>query len=284
VPTIVVDGCELHYELLGDGPVVALTPGGRLGGAAVRSTAELLAEHHRVLLWDRRNAGASSVWFGMSPEQLVWADDLADLLRRLQLAPAVLVGASAGARVSYLTAVRHPDVAAGLAVWSVSGGPYASQYLGYQYHVPFIEAALGGGMPAVVELPFFRERIDANPSNRERILSTPADRFVAAVRSWNESFYWRPDCPVIAATAKELRTITCPTLVFDGNDDVHTHEAAVALHGLVGGSELAALPWTAEEWLDHFVRRRGVVMDLYPRLVPTVVEFLRRVEAHPLDS
>jgi len=204
VATIVIDDCELHYQLLGEGPVVALTPGGRLEGEAVRATAELLARHHRVLLWDRRNTGSSSVWFGPRAEQLVWADDLAEILHRLELTPAYLVGASAGARVSYLTALRHPDVAAGLVVWSVSGGPYGSQFLGYQYHVPLIEAALGGGMEAVAELPMFRARIEANPSNRERILTTPVADFLAAVRCWNESYYWRPDHPVIAASADEL--------------------------------------------------------------------------------
>jgi pimeloyl-ACP methyl ester carboxylesterase len=277
--TIVVDDCELHYELLGDGPVVALTPGGRLGGNAVRATAELLATRHRVLLWDRRNTGASSVWFDARAEQIVWADDLAEVLRRLELAPAYLVGASAGARVSYLTALRHPDVAAGLVVWSVSGGPYAGQFLGYQYHVPYIEAALGGGMEAVADTPLFRELIAANADNRRRIESTSTSRFLAAMRCWNEGFYRRPDQPVIAATADELRTIRCATLVFDGNDDVHTHDAAVAFHELVAGSELAPPPWSTEEWIDHFVRRVGSVMDLYPRLVPTVLDFLARVEA-----
>jgi pimeloyl-ACP methyl ester carboxylesterase len=280
MPTTVLDGCEIHYELLGQGPAVVLTPGGRLGGAAVRSTAEMLAERHLVLLWDRRNTGASSVWFGTEPEQLVWADDLAVLLRRLELAPAYLVGASAGSRVSYLTALRHPDVAAGLVLWSVSGGPYASQNLGYEYHVPFILEARRGGMDAVAATPFFRERIEANPANRSRLLSTPPDQFVAALQAWNVTFFHRPDTPVIAATRDELRTIRCPTLVFEGNDDLHPLEAAVAVHQLIDGSQLAPLPWSHEEWIDHLVGRApGSVMDLYPRLVPAVLDFLARAEA-----
>ena len=202
--TIERDGCEIHYELLGAGPPLALTPGGRSAGNDIRATALGLAEQHRVLLWDRRNTGSSHVWVGLQPEQLVWADDLAALLRHLELAPAYLAGASAGARVSYLTAIRHPDVAAGLVLWSVSGGPYASQNLGYQYHTPFINEAIRAGMDGVAATPFFRERIEANPANRERLLSIPPDEFVAALRAWNESFYPRPDMPVIAASAGEL--------------------------------------------------------------------------------
>jgi len=46
----------------------------------------------------------------------------------------------AGCRVSVLAAIRHPQVVRGLALWSVSGGAYGSQVLGYQYHVPYIQA------------------------------------------------------------------------------------------------------------------------------------------------
>ncbi len=274
------DGCEIHFQLLGEGPVLALTPGGRMGGDAVRDTAEALAEHHRVVLWDRRNTGASHVWFGPQPEQLVWADDLAALLRHLELAPAYLAGASAGARVSYLTAIRHPEVAAGLVVWSVSGGPYGSQNLGYQYHTPFINEAVRAGMAGIAETDFFRERIEANPANRQRLLSTSPGEFMAALRAWNESFYPRPDMPVIAATAGDLRQINCPTLIFEGNDDIHPPEAALALHQLVPGSQLSPLPWTRDEWMHRYVGRvQGRVTDLYPRLAPAITEFVAKVEA-----
>ena len=278
--TVVLDGCEIHYELLGNGPTVALTPGGRVGGDAVRATAELLAEQHRVLLWDRRNTGASHVWFGDEPEQMVWADDLAALLRQLDLAPAYLAGASAGARVSYLAAIRHPDVAAGLILWSVSGGRYASQSLGYQYHVPFVNEALRAGMPGITDTVFFQERIAANPANRQRLLSTPVEQFVAAMRRWNETFYFQPDMPVIAATEDELRTIRCPTLIFQGNDDIHPLEPAAAMHRLVEGAVLAPLPWTTDEWMGRYVGRiPGSVTELYPRVVPTINRFLQTVEA-----
>ena len=244
--TVVLDGCEIHYEVLGNGPAMALTPGGRLGGDAIRVTAERLAERHRVLLWDRRNTGASHLWFGSEPEQVVWADDLASLVRHLDLAPAYLAGASAGARVSYLTALRHPDVAAGLVLWSVSGGPYASQNLGYQYHTPFINEAIRAGMEGVADTAFFRERIEANPANQDRLLSTAL----------------------------------LGSVFIGGQIFVHPPEAAVALHELVEGSELSPLPWTRDEWMDRYVGRvDGAVSELYPQLVPAVSEFVARVEA-----
>jgi 2-hydroxy-6-oxonona-2,4-dienedioate hydrolase len=162
----------------------------------------------------------------------------------------------------------------------VSGGPYASQNLGYQYHTPFINEAIRAGMAGVADLPFFRERIEANPSNRHRILSTPPEQFIDALRGWNQSFYHRSDTPVIAATADELRTIRCPTLIFEGNDDFHPPEAARALHTLVEGSELHSLPWSRDEWMHRFVGRvAGSVTELYVRLVPALSDFVARTEA-----
>jgi 2-hydroxy-6-oxonona-2,4-dienedioate hydrolase len=280
MPTAVIDGCTIHYQIRGEGAPVALTPGGRLGMDAIRSTSDLLATRYRVFQWDRRNTGASDVWIGDPSEQLVWADDLAEMLRRLDMAPAYLAGGSAGSRVAYLTALRHPDVVKGLVLWSVSGGPYSSQFLGYQYHTPFITEAMKGGMEAVIGTPFFRERIDANPSNRGRLLALDPVEFVAVMHRWNRFFYYRDDTPVIGATRAELRSLRCPALVFEGNDDVHPPEAAEAVHRLVEGSEFVPSPWTTEDFVYRQVGRvAGSVVDLYPRLGPAIFDFIDRTEA-----
>ena len=61
------------------------------------------------------------------------ADSLAGLLRALDMAPAVIVGGSGGARVSLLTAARHPDAAAKLAMLWISGGVYGLMLLATHY-------------------------------------------------------------------------------------------------------------------------------------------------------
>lgn len=274
------DGCTIHYELIGEGPMLVLTPGGRLGGEALRHVAEMLAGRFRVMIWDRRNTGRSSVWFGDQFEQLAWADDLAAMLRDLGLGPAYLAGGSAGARVSYLTAVRQPDLVAGLALWTVSGGPYAGQVLGYLYHTPYIDAALAGGMAAVAATPFFKERIEANPANEARLMAIAPERFVAVLRNWNASFYFDRAQPVLCASEDDLRSISCPTLIVEGNDDVHTAEASTAVHALVPHSQLIPCPWSREEWFDHvYGRSPGSPLALYPRVVPAIAEFLMGTKA-----
>src|SRR5919106_4701510 len=123
--TAMVEGLNISYELIGEGRPWVLTPGGRfpMDSPGVRELAEALARHgNQVLIWDRPNTGASDVCFTGSSESAMQADVCAGLLRHLELAPAVIAGGSGGARVSLLTAARHRDVTAALAIWWLSGG------------------------------------------------------------------------------------------------------------------------------------------------------------------
>jgi pimeloyl-ACP methyl ester carboxylesterase len=271
------DGCVLRYRLRGEGPLIALTPGGREPGEAVSNLADELAKGATVLTWDRRNSGASHVWFGDNglSEQETWAQDLADLIVALDRGPAWIAGGSAGGRVSVLTALRRPEVGKGLIVWSASGGPYGCQFLGFIYHVPFIMAAQAGGMEAVAKTPYFAERIRDNPENEARILATDPEVFVAVMKRWNAFFYYRPDTPLAGATEDELRTIAMPTLLFEGNDDIHPKSVSDAMAALLPNVTLKPSPWAGQDWMDVFTGRKpGTVFDMYPMLAPHILDFI----------
>src|SRR6185436_20733557 len=98
MPIAKVRGIDINYEILGDrGPFVALQPGGRRAGSALRSLAEKIAEAgNRVVLYDRRNTGASSIAIEGESENQEWADDLHELLRSLDALPAYVGGSSSG--------------------------------------------------------------------------------------------------------------------------------------------------------------------------------------------
>ena len=74
------------------------------------------------------------------------SDVLAGLLEELGIARAVVCGGSAGARLSLVTAIRHPEATAGLGLWWVSGGVYAMFFLGMLYHAASIDAVWNDGM------------------------------------------------------------------------------------------------------------------------------------------
>ena len=197
MPYATVRGAAIHYEIIGSrGPWVTLSPGGRRPGDAVRSLSERIAQAgYRVLLHDRRNCGASDVIIdGQESEYDIWADDLHVLLGELNALPAHVGGASSGCRMSILFALRHPQAVRSLLLWRVTGGRVAAERLARQYYTDFIELAQRGGMAAVCDSEFFRERIAARPENRARLAAMDVQRFIAVMTHWREYFMPAPTC------------------------------------------------------------------------------------------
>jgi 2-hydroxy-6-oxonona-2,4-dienedioate hydrolase len=272
------EGSHIHYVVAGNGPPLVLTPGGREGRDAIAALADGLAAHCTVLTWDRRNTGHSDIVIDPSrSEQAIWAQDLAQLIHALDFGPAIIAGGSAGCRVSLNAVLRDPSVASAMLLWSASGGAYGSQFLGFNYHVPYILAAQRGGMAAVVQTPFFAERIAANPGNADYLLSLDPAVFIAAMKRWNESFHPRDGQP-LAGIEGDLSAIAVPTLIFAGNDDIHPAESSQALAAAMTDATLIDPPWSTDEFMGLMSGRDpGRVFDLYPRMIPQMVEFITRI-------
>src|SRR6516162_3591008 len=220
MPIATVRGVAINYQVLGErGPFVALQPGGRRGLDGVKPLAQKLAEAgNRVLVYDRRNCGASGISFdGGNSENEVWAADLHELLLRLDALPAFIGGSSSGCRLALLAALRHPDDVRGLLLWRVTGGSFAAGRLVQNYYTQFIEAARRGGMEAVCRTEHFAELIANNPANRPRLLSTDVERFIAVMNEWRRSFNEGADHPVIGISPDELRSMTMPACIIPGN-------------------------------------------------------------------
>ena len=245
MPTLEVRGVNLRYRVLGErGPWVALTTGGRRGYDEFVPLAEKLATlGHRVLLHDRRNTGASDVLIeGDEVEEAVWADDLADLLLRLNALPAFAGGSSSGARTSILLALRHPESVRGLLLFRVTGGAFAAQRLPENYYGQFIRAAQQGGMAAVCATQQYQERIAANPANRERLMGMDPRRYIEVMRRWRDLFVAGAQLPVMGVTEAELASIRVPAVVIPGNDKTHSSESGRACARLIPGAVLHELP------------------------------------------
>jgi pimeloyl-ACP methyl ester carboxylesterase len=241
MPTALIHGVNINYEVLGDqGPWVVLTPGGRNGMEGVRILgSRLTAAGYRVLLHDRRNCGASDVLIeGDKSEQEIWADDLYELLGRLDALPVIAGGGSAGCRLSLLLHLRHPGSVRMLLLWWVSGGPVAAERLGHNYYGQFIEAAQAGGMAAVCATDFFSERIAQNASNRERLMAMEPRHFIDVMTRWREFFWRSAHLPVIGVSEEQLRSIDLPACIVPGNDEVHPLAVGENAHRLIAGSEL----------------------------------------------
>jgi len=244
MPLATVRGVNINYEVLGDtGPWVALSPGGRRGLEAVKSlAARVAAAGYRVLIHDRRNCGTSDVVIdGDESEYQIWADDLHELLSGLDALPAYIGGSSSGCRLSILFALRYPGAVRGLLLWRITGGRFAAQRLAQNYYGQFIAAAQQGGMAAVCETEHFRERIEARPANRERLMGMDPRRFIGVMSRWSEYFMQGADLPVIGASAADLKSITAPACIIPGNDKTHLREVGENLHRIMTHSELHLL-------------------------------------------
>src|SRR5712691_11770572 len=275
MPVANVRGVNINYRIVGaHGPWVALSPGGRRDLGVVLLLAELVAEAgYRVLIHDRRNCGASDVVIeGDESEYEIWADDLHALLSRLDALPAFVGGSSSGCRLSLLLALRHPAAVRALVLWRVTGGRFAAERLAHNYYGQFIEVAQQGGMAAVCETEFFRERIESNPANRDRLLAMDPKRFIDVMAHWREYFVRDADLPVIGASAEVLRSITVPTCVIPGNDWTHPRRVGEHASRLLPNGELHILmPQDMEVDLaiEGWDEKRG-------ELASIVVDFLKR--------
>jgi pimeloyl-ACP methyl ester carboxylesterase len=241
VPVAKLRGANINHEVLGThGPWLALSPGGRRALELVRPLAQRMSNAgYRVLIHDRRNCGLSDIVIGgETPEYEIWADDLYELLSRLNALPAVLGGGSSGCRLSLLFALKYPRAVYALLLWRVTGGAFAAQRLTENYYGQYIRAAQHGGMAAVCELDHFKERIAARPSNRETLMAMDPNDFITAMERWREQFRRAAALPVIGMSEKDLNSIRVPTCIIPGNDRTHNHAIAETAHRMIAASEL----------------------------------------------
>jgi len=278
MPQATIRGVEINYEVLGErGPWVALQPGGRRGLEGVKSLGQKLAEAgHRVLVYDRRNCGASAISFdGGNSENEVWADDLHELLLQLDAAPAFIGGSSSGCRLALLAALRHPADVRGLLLWRVTGGAFAAQRLAQNYYTQFIESAEHGGMEAVCRTEHFSELIASNPANRVRLMSMGGEQFIAVMKAWRRSFDEGADHPVIGISPAELRSMTMPACIIPGNDRTHPREPGQVAHRLMPNAEYHEVVTEDRPDLDVALEDWNAKEGL---LAAIFIDFLRRAQ------
>jgi len=275
MPFTQVRGVDINYEILGDrGPFVVLQPGGRRAGSALRSLAEKIAEAgNRVALYDRRNTGASSIAIEGDSENEEWAEDLHELLQKIDALPAFVGGSSSGCRLALILALRRPEDVRGLLLWRVTGGAHAAERLTNQYYTSHIDAARQGGMNAVCAMEHWSEVIKINPTARTKLMAMEPQDFIARMERWRQSFQAGADYPVIGLSPAQLRSMTMPTCIAPGNDLVHPRLPGQVAHRLMPNAEYHEV--LTEDRLDLDVafedweKKEGLLASIF-------IDFLRR--------
>ena len=285
MPVANIRGVNINYRVIGDrGPWIALTTGGRRGHEEFIPLSEkIAAAGYRVLLHDRRNTGASDVLIeGDEGEEVIWTRDLHELMSRLDALPAFFSGGSSGARTSILFYLRYPQAVRGLLLLRVTGGSFAAGRLPENYYGQFIRAAEQGGMAAVCAMDQWKERIAANPSNRDRLMNMPPQRFIEVLTRWRDIFVAGAHLPVMGVTEDELRSVKVPTIVIPGNDKVHSSASGRTAHQLIPGATLHELPIADQDVpLIPFDQWSGPFEDEIARVF---TDFMRRAAGATADD
>lgn len=220
-----VDGCEISYEITGDGPPVVLIHG--LGGSTViwAGVRDSLAERgHCVVALDLRGSGAS---LEPEPREALtlsrWAADLRAVLEELGLRRPALVGHSLGASIAVKYALRWEDDVAALVL--MGADPELAVHLAPRVE-RWVELIGDVGLERwVAEFwstnpPFSAASVEADP--------TIVDRYAAMLLGNDPDSYIRT-CLAIASSESltpVLSSVRQPALVIAGSDDDRTRPEA----------------------------------------------------------
>lgn len=280
MPRANVRGVGINYDVLGSqGPWILLTQGGRQDMELFRPLAQNLADGgYRVIIHDRRNSGLSDVCIdGEGSEDEIFADDMHELCSQLGALPVFACGGAGGSRHSILMALRHPGSVRALLLWWPSGSRDSAQELAERYYGEYITAARQGGMAAVCETPYFKERCELVPRNRDYLMSLDVDRYIETMSRWRQWFLDGADMPVIGVPEAAVRTLTMPACIIPGYDMIHPREIGENLARILPNAELHELP--QQERPEDPEARQRARLDHQRRLADTFLAFLAKIGA-----
>jgi 2-hydroxy-6-oxonona-2,4-dienedioate hydrolase len=285
---IEINGGNVVYEILGkQGDFIVLTPGGRFSKdiPGLRPLALALVKGgYRVLLWDRPNCGKSDVQFWGRSESHMRAETLHQLITKLDIGPCIIAGGSGGARDSMLTTMLYPELVTKLVVWNIVGGVYGSFVLGSHYLVPSILAVRGLGIKGLPSVREWRDLIEENPHNEQRILALDTDEFLKVMLRWLNAYVPKPGQTIPGVEDEMFDEIKVPTLIIRGgeNDWDHPKRTSLEVSCLIKGSKLIDPPWPEDAWERAGEARaagkvkRFNMFDTWVQAAPAILDFLSK--------
>ena len=215
-----INGLNLYYETHGTGQPLVLLHG---GGSTIYTTygriLPQLAKHHQVIALELQAHGhTADIDRPLSFEQD--ADDVAELLKHLNIAKADIMGFSNGGTTALQLAIRHPQLVNKMVIASSNfrrdGMP--------EGFFEMMKNATLDGMPAPLQDAFRKINPDSNA------LRVMFERDVARMLSFKDI----PD--------SSIASINAPVLVINGDADVVKTEHALLPSRTLPKAQLAILP------------------------------------------
>jgi pimeloyl-ACP methyl ester carboxylesterase len=217
VPTVHVNGIDVHYEQFGSGPRLLFVNGSGSSLAAVRPMLDNYARHFEVLAHDQRGLGETEIPPGPY-EMADYADDAAALLDAVGWDTCRIVGGSFGGMVAQEVAVTWPERVERLALMCTSpGGAHASFPLHTLADLPPDEAKVEAA--ELLDTRFTPEWLASHEHDRALV-----DLLSGLFASPTGDEARRGELAQLDARSRfdcvdRLPRITCPTLVAAGRYD-----------------------------------------------------------------
>ena len=228
------DGCNLYYELLGQGagkPAIAFINGTLQTTMYWKAIAKKLTDRFRLLLYDCRGQGESEL--GDQPLSLkLHAADLQALLYELGIHQTHVVGISHGARVALAVAGDQPELVARMVLCSISThSTFRSRMIVRSWLEILQRHSLDAMVWAAVPHVFGSRYLKQNAKMLERIVKTIVRRnHSQALRAHLEAMQHYPSLRDTIARTPFL------TLVISGEDDpLVTVEGSREIAQICGG-------------------------------------------------
>lgn len=217
------DGCELYYELEGEGPCITFISMIYVVSTAWRNFDRELVKKNKILTYDLRNQGAS---LGEPRGFDQHADDLRSLLDALDIDRTYLVGSSISTLICRDFAVRHPDRVAGLILVGPPISPWGSKRRP-RIAKSWLTTLESGGPRALLDTLYplvFGDRAQAEGGTATYLALR--ERFLA-VNSASQLRENIQDAMAASDDVELLRRIDAPTLLMSGDDDFCTSRSAL---------------------------------------------------------
>ena len=236
---------RLWHELAGDGPPVVLVHEGICDARMWEPQWSSFPPAHRTVRLDLRGFGRSPI----PPEPFSHAADVAELLDRLELGPAAIVGVSAGGLVALDLALARPDLVSAL----VLVGSALDEHEWSDEMESFDEAEEAalerGDLDLAVELNLrmwvdgpHRDPGEVDPALRGRVAEMQRRAFELQLAAGEAA----EDELLSGGVAGRLGEVAVPTLVIVGELDLDDMQAIAArLEDEIPGADGARIDATA---------------------------------------
>jgi pimeloyl-ACP methyl ester carboxylesterase len=245
-----VNGLKMYYEVHGNGfPLVLIHGGGSTIGTSFGRILFTLAKTHKVIAVEMQAHGhTADIDRPLSFEQD--ADDVAALLRKLNITKADIFGFSNGASTTLQVAIRHHELVNKIIVASTMYKKEGS----YPWFWEMMSKATFEQMPQ----PYKDEFLKINPD--PAALRAMYNRDVTRMQSFKDM------------KEDDIRSIAAPALIITGDNDVVRPEHAVEMYRQMKHASLMIVPGGHGDYMGELTTVKPGRQN-YP-VLPVIEAFL----------